>query len=205
MLLSPPMALIISIGGAVDQRDAVPQDVALRRAQKLRALADAERRECDDAKSGWARARASAFMLRLASESSVVQLWPGGGTYCRSSSQIGQAAGGFSLGAYCVPQVVQMKAGMATSLLLARRVCRIPGARQSPSSFRSVPVGPGLPASMVPLRSRAWQGSTGRCGYAARAAAAGAAGCGALCPLPMNSAATAAPRHSAPDSMKAAM
>src|SRR5829696_2277693 len=53
-----------------------------------------------------------AFMLRLASVSSVVQPWPGGGTYCRSSSQIGQAAGGFSDGAYCVPQVVQMKAGM---------------------------------------------------------------------------------------------
>ena len=51
-------------------------------------------------------------MLRLANVSSVVQVWPGGGTYCRSSSQIGQAAGGFSLGAYCVPQVVQMKAGM---------------------------------------------------------------------------------------------
>jgi len=50
-----------------------------------------------------------AFILRLASVSSVVQFWPGGGTYCRSSSQIGQAAGGFSLGAYCVPQVLQMK------------------------------------------------------------------------------------------------
>jgi hypothetical protein len=34
-------------------------------------------------------------------------------TYCRSSSQIGQLAGGFSLGSYCVPQVLQMKAGMA--------------------------------------------------------------------------------------------
>jgi hypothetical protein len=29
----------------------------------------------------------------------VVQLCPLGGTYCRSSSQIGQAAGGVSLGA----------------------------------------------------------------------------------------------------------
>src|SRR6478735_11648739 len=54
-----------------------------------------------------------AFMLRLASVSSVIQLWPAGVTYCRSSSQIGQAAGGFSLGSYCVPQVLQMKAGMA--------------------------------------------------------------------------------------------
>src|SRR6476659_6154597 len=59
-----------------------------------------------------------AFMLRLANVSSVVQVWPGGGTYCRSSSQIGQAAGGFSPGAYCVPQVVQMKAGINPSALL---------------------------------------------------------------------------------------
>ena len=98
-----------------------------------------------------------AFMLRLASVSSVVQLWPAGVTYCRSSSQIGQAAGGFSLGAYCVPQVVQMKAGMAS-------VC-----------------------------------------HSHAAAATGAARSGALRPPPMNSAATAATRHSVPDSMKAAM
>jgi hypothetical protein len=58
-------------------------------------------------------------MLRFASESSVVQLWPAGVTYCRSSSQIGHAAGGLSLGAYCVPQVVQMKAGMAGGLFVA--------------------------------------------------------------------------------------
>jgi hypothetical protein len=54
-----------------------------------------------------------AFMLRLASTSSVVQLCPAVVTYCRSSSQIGHDAGGFSVGAYCVPQVLQMKAGMA--------------------------------------------------------------------------------------------
>ena len=53
------------------------------------------------------------LLARFCRPSSVVQLWPGGGTYCRSSSQIGQAAGGLSLGSYCVPQVLQMKAGMA--------------------------------------------------------------------------------------------
>src|SRR5215469_10370669 len=53
-----------------------------------------------------------ALNARAASAFSVVQLWPVGGTYCRSSSQIAQCAGGFSLGAYCVPQAVQMKASM---------------------------------------------------------------------------------------------
>ena len=37
----------------------------------------------------------------------MVQAWPVGGTYCRSSSQIGHPAGGWSDGAYWVPQVVQ--------------------------------------------------------------------------------------------------
>jgi hypothetical protein len=55
-----------------------------------------------------------AFMQRLASVSSVVQLWPAGTTYCRSSSQIGHTAGGLSLGAYWVPQVLQMNAGIAS-------------------------------------------------------------------------------------------
>jgi hypothetical protein len=49
---------------------------------------------------------------RPRSESSVVQPWPCAATYWRSSSQIGQFAGGLSDGSYCVPQVVQMKAGM---------------------------------------------------------------------------------------------
>jgi hypothetical protein len=44
--------------------------------------------------------------------SSVVQLRPAAGTNCRSSVQIGQIAGGASDGGYCVPQAVQMKAGM---------------------------------------------------------------------------------------------
>src|SRR3954469_12074830 len=94
-----------------------------------------------------------AFMLRLARVSSVVQPWPGGGTYCRSSSQIGQALGGASVGAYCVPQVVQMKAGMI--LVLHSH------------------------AVAVTIGSRAFR------------------------PPPMNNAAMAASRHSAPDSMKA--
>ena len=44
--------------------------------------------------------------------SSVVQDWPEAETNCRSSVQIGHAPGGASEGGYCVPQAVQMKAGM---------------------------------------------------------------------------------------------
>ena len=40
--------------------------------------------------------------------SNVSQTWPSScGTYCRGSSQIGHAAGGSSLGGYCVPQALQ--------------------------------------------------------------------------------------------------
>src|SRR5690606_14964496 len=39
---------------------------------------------------------------------SVVHCWPWGPMYCRSSSQMGQAAGGWALAGYCVPQVTQM-------------------------------------------------------------------------------------------------
>ena len=46
---------------------------------------------------------------------SVVHAWPSGFTYCRSSWQIVQCAGGASLSGYCVPQVVQMNAGMIAS------------------------------------------------------------------------------------------
>src|SRR5690348_865334 len=56
-----------------------------------------------------------ALNARAASDFSVVQLWPVAGTYCRSSSQIAHCAGGLSLGAYCVPQAVQMKASMRVS------------------------------------------------------------------------------------------
>jgi hypothetical protein len=42
----------------------------------------------------------------------VVQLCPEGGTNWRSSSQIGQRGGSVSEGENCVPQVLQMKAGI---------------------------------------------------------------------------------------------
>jgi hypothetical protein len=42
----------------------------------------------------------------------VVQDWPEAGTNCRSSGQIKHSPCGASEGAYCVPHVVQMKAGM---------------------------------------------------------------------------------------------
>jgi len=49
---------------------------------------------------------------RRARSWSVVQLWPDGGTYWRSSSQIAQRPGCFSEGENCDPQVMQMKAGI---------------------------------------------------------------------------------------------
>src|SRR5918993_3531408 len=45
--------------------------------------------------------------------SRVVQNCPEAGTNCRSSLQIGHASGGDAEGGYCVPQAVQMKAGMS--------------------------------------------------------------------------------------------
>lgn len=53
------------------------------------------------------------FRLVSSSLSSVVQCWPVALTYCRSSWQMAQASGGWSLSAYCVPPVVQMKFGIA--------------------------------------------------------------------------------------------
>ena len=44
--------------------------------------------------------------------SSVVQDCPDAGTNCRSSLQTEHASGGDTEGGYCVPQAVQMKAGM---------------------------------------------------------------------------------------------
>src|SRR5476649_810504 len=56
------------------------------------------------------------FLWLCESCSSVVQLCPPGGTYCRSSSQMTHCAGGkfgfLSLGGYCMPQAVQMKQGI---------------------------------------------------------------------------------------------
>jgi hypothetical protein len=56
---------------------------------------------------------------RAASAGKVVQVCPPGGTYWRSSSQMMHCAGGASVGAYCIPQAVQMKAGMAAQPLKA--------------------------------------------------------------------------------------
>src|ERR1700674_3455092 len=47
-----------------------------------------------------------------ASAGKVGEVCPCGGTYCRSSSQMTQHAGAVSVGAYWVPQAVQMKAGI---------------------------------------------------------------------------------------------
>jgi hypothetical protein len=58
------------------------------------------------------------LLCAFRSLSSVVQDWPEAGTNCRSSVQIAHAPGGASEGGYCVPQAVQMKAGMGAGYTL---------------------------------------------------------------------------------------
>ena len=58
------------------------------------------------------------------SPSSVVQDWPDAGTNCRSSVQIGHIFGGASEGWYCVPQAVQIKAGMRVAYTVRLRASR---------------------------------------------------------------------------------
>ena len=71
------------------------------------------------------------FMWLCDSASSVVQVWPRGGTYCRSSSQMRHCAGGCALSGYCVPQAVQMKRGMGVSRLLVTNPARAAGDRSN--------------------------------------------------------------------------
>src|SRR6516225_1800321 len=54
-----------------------------------------------------------ALKYPAASAASVVQVCPRGGTYCRSSSQMTHCRGAASLGAYWVPQAVQMNASIS--------------------------------------------------------------------------------------------
>src|SRR6202165_3448877 len=56
--------------------------------------------------------RRNLLLCACRSPSSVVQDWPEAGTNCRSSVQLRHAQGRASEGGYCVPQAVQMKAGM---------------------------------------------------------------------------------------------
>src|SRR5262245_44829049 len=63
--------------------------------------------------------RRNLLLCAFRNPSSVVQDWPDAGTNCRSSVQIRQAAGGASEGEYCVPHVVQMKAGMRAGYISA--------------------------------------------------------------------------------------
>ena len=109
-------------GRVIERGDAIPQDIAGVGAQQQRALADGEMRLRADAEDAVSYSR-KALKWLSASAASVVQVCPRGGTYCRSSSQMTHCAGGFSLSAYCVPQAVQMKAGIDHSVMagLARR------------------------------------------------------------------------------------
>ena len=100
--------------GLVEQREAVPQDVAfgVRRNKARWPMA-----KCGSMPMPIRPGSSNRIELRLVSRSlsSVVHCWPVALTYCRSSSQMAQAAGGCSLSAYCVPQVVQMKWGIVFS------------------------------------------------------------------------------------------
>src|SRR5918993_1385305 len=57
--------------------------------------------------------RRNLLLCDVRRSSRVVQDCPEAGTNCRSSLQIGHASGGDTEGGYCVPQAVQMKAGMS--------------------------------------------------------------------------------------------
>ena len=56
--------------------------------------------------------RRNLLLCAFRNPSNVVQDWPDAGTNCRSSVQIRHAPGGASEDGYCVPQAVQMNAGM---------------------------------------------------------------------------------------------
>jgi hypothetical protein len=99
----------------VDQADAVPQDVAVRVQDEEGALRDGESRPYLQAEEPL-RLCVQPISWSRPSAAISVQLCPPAGTYCRSSSQMGQAAGGPALSGYCVPQVTQMKRGMVQSL-----------------------------------------------------------------------------------------
>jgi len=77
-------------------------------------ICEEERQYVPPAGQSWTTPKslaARSFNCYRQHEPGVIQLWPDGGTYCRSSSQMMHCSGGVSLGAYCVPQAVQMKAG----------------------------------------------------------------------------------------------
>ena len=61
--------------------------------------------------------RRNLLLCSFRSFSSVVQDCPDAGTNCRSSVQIGHVLGGASEDGYCVPQAVQMKAGIRTGYI----------------------------------------------------------------------------------------
>jgi hypothetical protein len=79
---------------------------------------------------------------RFASDSSVVQVWPAGVTNCRSSSQIGQFAGGLSVGLNCVPQVLHMKTGMRSPVLAAPLSVKERGARCWKGAYAGIGTSP---------------------------------------------------------------
>ena len=77
----------------------------------------------------------------ILSRSSVVHDWPSGGMYWRSSSQTGHWAGGASVGGYCVPQALQMNAGMVSPVQrsLNHRIFVFVGSAKRPNvSFGSI-------------------------------------------------------------------
>ena len=99
-------------GGVIDQRDAIPQDVAFRRTQQQCALANGEFWASCLCRSGPARTDGIRCGGKFEVVAALSMTVPQGGMNWRSSSHTGQWSGGPSLGGYWVPQVEQMKAGM---------------------------------------------------------------------------------------------
>src|SRR3974390_1056752 len=111
------------------------------------------------------------FLWLSARASSVVQVWPRGGTYCLSSSQMRHCRGGCALSGYCVPQAVQMNRGMAVlgrylnyfscpshcvgscGLCKARHGCRLPPHAQRGPWRGKLAVGHQEKGHMVPFRA----------------------------------------------------
>ena len=111
----------------IQQGDAVPEDIARRRPHQQRPLVDPDRRDAADQQVGLQHPPGIAVLP--CSRSSVVQCWPRAGTYCRSSSQIGQAAGGAGLSANWMLQASwQRKCGMVQP-----RASRVPRPPVSPA------------------------------------------------------------------------
>ena len=97
------------------QRDAIPHHVTIIQRNQQRALADRKARLERDA--GEAEIVTPDEPVTFGERPGVRKVWPFQFTNCRSSSQIGQDAGGFALTGNWAPQVSQVQRGMVEAPL----------------------------------------------------------------------------------------